>query len=134
MIRLQLKTFRGSMDATATYAKRWWLYIPTPGMPCDGFLLLGQVKAKSYEFDEQTYGIQEVPSPHGFGWRSFSIRKCGAELGAEDEAYTTSIGPRGVSVCTCKAGSTRQEVCRHRCGLKAAIEAQALPKQQLQGA
>jgi hypothetical protein len=130
-----MKTARGTMAATTTYAQRWWLWIEAPGMPCDGFLLLGQIKDKATatEIDEQTYGIQEVRSPHGIGWRSFSVRKLGTDLGAADEQYTTSIGPRG-SVCTCKAGSTRQEVCRHRCGLSAAIAAGAIPKKQLQGA
>jgi hypothetical protein len=129
-----LRTYRGSMPATATYAKRWWLWIPTPGMPCDGFILLGQVAERSYQFDEQTYGVAEVGSVHGFGWRSFAVRKCGAEPGAEDEMYTCSVGPRGVSVCTCKAGRTRHEVCRHRDGLRAAIDAGAMPRKPLQGA
>lgn len=129
-----LRTFRGSLEPTRTYARRWWLWIPTPGMPCDGFILLGQVPAKSYDVDEQTYGVAEVPSVHGFGWRSFAVRKCGAAPGGVDEMYTCSIGPRGVSVCTCKAGRTRNEVCRHRDGLRAAIEAGAIPRKDLQGA
>lgn len=102
-------------------------------MSCDGFLFLGQVKEKSYDVDEQTYGVEEVRSSFGPGWRSFSVRKLSAEEGAEDEQYTTSIGPRG-STCTCKAGRTRNEVCRHRDGLTAAIKAGAVPKKQLQGA
>lgn len=128
-----LKTARGSMSATATYAKRWWLWLTIPGSCCDGFLFLGQVKEKSYDVDEQTYGVEEVRSPFGPGWRSFSVRKLSAEEGAEDEQYTTSVGPRS-SVCTCKSGRTRSEVCRHRDAFKAMIDAGVLPKKKLEGA
>lgn len=128
-----LTVARGSMEPTKTFAKRWWLWIPTPAMPCDGFLLLGQIAEKSLDLDEQTYGVEEVASPHGPGWRSFAVRKLGAAVGGEDEQYTTSVGPRS-SVCTCRAGKTRTEVCKHRDGLRAAVEAAAIPRKFIQGA
>jgi len=122
-----MNVYRGKLEPTKTYRKRWWLFVPTPAMPCDGFLLLGQLPAQSLDIDEQTYGVQEVRSPHGLGWRSFSVRKLGAAVGAADEQYTTSVGPGGKSVCTCDAGRARTEVCRHRCGLRAACDAGAIP-------
>jgi hypothetical protein len=127
-----IKTFRGTMDSTRTYSRRWWLLIPTPAMPFDAILLLGQVKDKSYEVDEQTYGVLEIRSAFPKA-RAFVVRKCGAELGGDDEQYLTTIAPAGGS-CTCKAGKTRQEICRHRDGIRAAILAGALPKRELQGA
>lgn len=129
-----LEKFGGKLEPTATYCRRWWSYIRTPGLPCDGLLFLGQQKEKGGDIDEQVYGAEEVVSPHGFGWRSFCVRKLGAEAGAEDEQYTTSCGPAGKSVCTCTAGKTRTEICRHRCGLRAACDGGAIPKKRLEGA
>lgn len=129
-----LRTFRGTMEATRAFVKRWWLWIPTPGMSCDGFLLLGQVPEKTFDVQEDTYGVSEVRPTWGHGWRAFAVRKCGAEPGGEDEMYTTSIGPGGKSTCTCKAGRTRNEVCRHRDGLRAAIQAGAIPPKRIEGA
>lgn len=126
------RTARGTMEPTRTYLRRWWLWIDAPGMPFDGFLLLGQVAEKSYEVDEQTYAVCEVRCAFP-GGRSFAVRKLGAELGSDQEMYTVTILPR-TSVCTCKAGRTRQEVCRHRDGLAAVIAAGVLPRKVIQGA
>lgn len=126
------RTARGMMEPTKTYAKRWWLWIDTPGAAFDGFLLLGQLAEKGYEIDEQTYAVCEVRCAFP-GGRSFAVRKLGAELGSEQEMYTVTVLPRG-SQCTCKAGRTRQEVCRHRSGLEAIIAAGVLPRRPMQGA
>lgn len=128
-----IRLVRGKLEATRTYNRRWWTWIQSPGLPCDGFLLLGQTKEKGGDIDEQTYGVDEVP-PKAMGYRCFAVRKLGAEIGADDEAYTTQIGPRGVSACSCKAGRTHAERCRHRDGLAALIQAGAIPARQLQGA
>lgn len=122
----------GKMDATRTYSHRWWKWIETPGLSCDGILILGQVVEKSGEVQEDTYGVQEVPCSFPAG-RAFAVRKLGAELGSEQEQYTTQVFPRA-SACTCKAGLTRTEVCRHRDGIAAAIAAGALPAVHLIGA
>jgi hypothetical protein len=122
----------GKMDATRTYCNRWWKWICTPGLPCEGILLLGQMTEKKGDVDEQLYGIEEVKCSH-LGGRSFAVRKLGAAVGSEEEAYTTTIMPRN-SVCTCKSGRTRTEVCRHRDGIKAAIDANAITQKQLIGA
>jgi hypothetical protein len=122
----------GKLEATRTYSARWWKWIDVPGLPCDGFLELGQVKEKSGEVDVTLYGVEEVRCAFP-GGREFAVRKLGAALGGEDEAYRTQVLPRG-SYCTCKAGKTHQEVCRHRCGLTAAIAAGAIPAKQEIGA
>ncbi len=122
----------GKMEATRTYSHRWWKWIDTPGLPCDGILILGQVVEKSGEVDEQTYGCEEVRCAFP-GGREFAVRKLGASVGGEDEQYRTQILPRG-SYCTCKAGRTRTEVCRHRSGLEAATQAGAIPVKELIGA
>lgn len=127
-----LKTFQGSMEPTRTYSKRWWLLIHLPGMPFDAILLLGQVKDKSYGIDESTYGLLEIRSAFPNS-RAFVLRKCGSKPGSDEEQYLTTIAPRGAS-CTCKAGKTRTEICRHRDGITAAILAGALPQRELQGA
>ena len=124
---------KGKLEPTRTYSRRWWSWLVVPGTPCDGFLMLGQIKEKGGQVDEATYGVEEMP-PRSLGWRCFIVRKLSAEVGADDEQYTTQIGNRGSSVCTCTAGSTRQEICRHRCGLTAVIAAGALPVRELQGA
>ncbi len=112
---------------TLTFERRWLQYIPTPGLPCDGVLTMGQQDRKSGTLDVTTYGIQEVPCVHGAG-RSWAVVKFGT-----DDLYTTSVLPR-VSVCTCKAGKCRNEVCRHRDGLKALVEAGVLRSTQSIGA
>jgi hypothetical protein len=122
----------GDLPATRTYRRRWWKWFELPGLPCDGVMLLGQVSVKGEVIDEQTYGVEEVRSRH-FGMRSFCVRKLGATVGAEDEQYTTTIGHRN-SICTCVAGRTRTEVCRHRDGLAALIAAGVLPAKELIGA
>lgn len=122
---------RGKMEATRTYSRRWWSWIELPMLPCDGVLTLGQVVEKSGEVEEDSYGVEEVRCSFP-GGRSFAVRKLGAPLGGEDESYTTSILPRN-SVCNCKAGKTRNEVCRHRDGLTALIEAGVLPQRELAG-
>ena len=123
---------QGELPPTRTYSRRWWRWLVLPGLPCDGVMTLGQVIAKSGGIDEQTYGVEEVRSRH-FGMRSFCVRKLGAATGADDEQYTTTIGHRN-SVCTCTAGRTRTEICRHRDGLAALIAAGALPAKELIGA
>lgn len=122
----------GKLEPTRTFIARWWKWIDTPGLPCDGILILGQVAEKSGEVDEQTYGVESVPCSWP-GGVSFAVRKLGAGLGSDEEMYTTTILPRS-SVCTCKAGRTRTDVCRHRCGLEAAIEAGAVSRRQVVGA
>jgi hypothetical protein len=124
---------KGVLEATRTYQKRWWQWLEVPSAPCDGFLMLGQIKEKGGAVDEATYGVEEVP-PRALGWRCFIVRKLEADIGAPDEQYVTQIGNRGVSVCSCTAGQTRQEICRHRCGLAAVIAAGSLPVKELQGA
>ena len=127
-----LRFVRGKMEPTRTYSARWWSWLETPTLPMDGVLTLGQVVEKSGEVDEAVYGLQEVPCSFP-GGRSFCVRKLGAALGSDEEQYTTQVFPRA-SVCTCKAGRTRTEVCRHRDGITAAILAGALPAVQLIGA
>lgn len=127
-----LRFVRGKLEPTRTYSRRWWSWLETPGLSCDGVLTLGQVVEKSGEVDEQVYGVQEVRCSFA-GGRSFAVRKFGAAVGSEEEAYTTSILPRN-SVCNCKAGQCRVEICRHRCGLTAAVMAGAIPAKQLMGA
>ncbi len=127
-----IRVVGGKLEPTRTFSSRWWKWIDTPGLPCDGVLILGQVVEKSGEVDEQTYGVQEVSCSWPKG-RSFAVRKLGAELGGDDEQYTCSILPRS-SVCTCRAGKTRTEVCRHRDGLQAAIDAGAIKRTQAIGA
>jgi hypothetical protein len=128
-----IRVVGGKMEATKTCAARWWKWIETPGLPCDGILILGQVEEKSGKVDEQTYGVETVPCSWP-GGRSFAVRKLGAEIGGDDEMYTTSIGPGGKSVCTCSAGRARVEVCRHRDSLRAAILAGAVPPKRIEGA
>lgn len=122
----------GKLEPTRTYSARWWKWIETPGLPCDGVMILGQVTEKSGEVDEQCYGVEEVRCAFP-GGREFAVRKLGAAVGSEEEQYRTQVLPRG-SYCTCKAGKTRQEVCRHRCGLEAATQAGAIPAKQEIGA
>lgn len=124
---------KGTLEPTRTYQRRWWQWLEVPGTPVDGFLMLGQIKEKGGAVDEATYGCEEVP-PRALGWRCFIVRKLDAPLGSDTEQYVTQIGNRGVSVCSCTAGQTRQEICRHRCGLAAVIAAGALPQRQLEGA
>lgn len=127
-----IKCVGGKMDATRTYSARWWKWIAAPALSCDGFLILGQVVEKSGEVDESVYGVQEVPCAFP-GGRAFCVRKLGAAVGSEEEQYTTQVFPRA-SACTCTAGRTRTEVCRHRDGIAAAIAAGALPAVQPIGA
>lgn len=128
-----LRTFRGTLEPTRTYARRWWHWLPTPGLPCDGVLTLGQVKEKSYDFDEQVYAVCEVKSVWP-GARMFVVRKLGADQGGDDEQYQTTFHPGGRgSQCNCKAGQCKTEVCRHRCGLAAVMAAGLLPRRELQG-
>jgi hypothetical protein len=126
------RTARGQLEPTRTWLRRWWLWIDTPGLPCDGVLVLGQVAAKGYELDEQSYGVQEIRCSWP-GGRAFAVRKLGAAVGGDDEQYTTTILPR-TSVCTCKAGRTRTERCRHRDALAALIQAGVLPARRIEGA
>jgi hypothetical protein len=129
-----LRTYRGEMAATRTYHRRWWLWIPAPRAESfDGYLLLGQVAAKSYQFDEDTYAICEVKSVWP-GARMFVVRKLGAEAGSDQEQYQTTFPAGGrPSICTCRAGLCKVEICRHRCGLAAVMAAGLLPKRQLGG-
>jgi hypothetical protein len=122
----------GKLEPTRTYSARWWKWLDVPGLPCDGIIELGQVTEKSGEVDVSLYGVEEVRCSFA-GGRSFAVRKLGAELGGDDEQYTTTILPRN-SICTCKAGRTRTEVCRHRDGLVAAAESGAIPRKQHVGA
>jgi hypothetical protein len=127
-----VRVVSGKLEPTRTYSARWWKWLEIPSLPCDGILELGQVTEKSGEVDASLYGVEEVRCVFA-GGRSFAVRKLGAEVGGEDEQYTTTVLPRN-SVCTCKAGRTRNEVCRHRDGIVAVIEAGVLPKKQLIGA
>lgn len=122
----------GKLEATRTYSHRWWRWLEVPGTPCDGFLTLGQVVEKSGNVDESMYGVEEVRCAFP-GGREFAVRKLGAGLGSDEEQYRVQVLPRG-SYCTCKAGRTHTEVCRHRCGLTAAIQAGAIPAKQEIGA
>jgi hypothetical protein len=126
-----LRFVRGKMEPTRTYSSRWWSWLETPGLPFDGVLTLGQVVEKSGEVDEAAYGVCEVPCAFP-GGRSFCVRKLGAALGSDEESYTTTILPRS-SVCTCKSGRCRNEICRHRDGVSAAILAGAIPAFQTIG-
>jgi hypothetical protein len=127
-----IRVVGGKLEPTKTFSSRWWKWIETPGLSCDGVLILGQVVEKSGIVDESVYGCEEVPCAFP-GGREFAVRKLGAVLGGDDEAYRTQVLPRG-SVCTCKAGRTHTEVCRHRCGLTAATQAGAIPVKTLIGA
>lgn len=127
-----IKCVGGKMDATRTYCNRWWKWISTPGLPCEGILLLGQMTEKKGDVDEQLYGVEEVGCSY-LGGRSFAVRKLGAAVGSEEEAYTTTILPR-TSICTCKGGKCRTEICRHRDGLASAIQAGVIPAKTLIGA
>jgi len=124
---------KGTLEATRSYCRRWWSWLVVPGTPVDGFLMLGQIKEKGGAVDEATYGIEET-APRALGWRCFIVRKLEAEIGGPDEQYVCQIGQRGASVCTCTAGQTRQEICRHRCGLAAVLAAGALPAREHHGA
>lgn len=127
-----IRCVSGKMDPTRTFCTRWWRWIDTPGLSCDGIMILGQIAEKRGDVDEQTYAVEEVRCTFP-GGRSFAVRKLGAELGGDDEMYTTTVLPRN-SVCTCKAGKTHTEICRHRSGLSAAIQAGAIPAKQSIGA
>lgn len=127
-----LRTYRGNLEPTRTYVKRWWHWLPTPGLPCDGVMTLGQVKEKSYGVDEDVYAVCEVKSVWPAA-RMFVVRKLGADAGSDQEQYQTTIHPGGRTFCTCKAGQCKTEVCRHRCGLAAVMAAGLLPKRELQG-
>lgn len=127
-----IRVVGGKLEPTRTFSARWWKWIETPGLPCDGILILGQVDEKSGKVDEQTYGVESVPCSWP-GGRSYAVRKLGAEIGGEDEMYTTTVMPR-TSICTCKAGRTRTEVCRHRDGLEAAMTAGAIRRREIVGA
>jgi hypothetical protein len=131
-VTLNIRVVGGKLEPTRTFSSRWWKWIETPGLPCDGILILGQVAEKSGEVDEQTYGVEEVRCTYP-GGRTFAVRKLGAAVGGDDEQYTTTILPRA-TLCTCKAGRTHTEVCRHRDGLAALIESGALPRKSLIGA
>lgn len=122
----------GKLQPTKTFVSRWWKWIDTPGLCCDGILILGQVAEKSGEVDEQTYGVEEVRCAFP-GGRDFAVRKLGAAVGSDEEQYRTQVLPRA-SHCTCRAGQTRTEVCRHRDGLQAATQAGAIPVKHLIGA
>ncbi len=123
---------RGTMPATRTYCKRWFRWLTLPMLPIDGVLTLGQMTEKKGDVDEQDYGVDELP-PVAFGYRRFCVRKLGAPIGGDDDMYDVQVGSRASS-CSCTAGRTRNEVCRHRDGLKALIESGALPVKELQGA
>ncbi len=123
---------RLKLEPTRTYSHRWASWLVVPMASCDGFLTLGQVEEKSGNVDEAMYGVEEVNCSFP-GGRSFAVRKLGAAIGGDDEMYTTSILPRS-SQCTCRAGKTRNEVCRHRDGLQALINAGALPVPEMIGA
>lgn len=126
-----IRSVGGKMEATRTYCQRWWRWVSTPGLSCDGILILGQVAEKKGVVDESVYGVEEVPCSFP-GGRSFCVRKLGAAVGSDEEMYTTTVYPR-TSTCTCKAGRTHTEICRHRDGLRAAIEAGAIESKQLAG-
>lgn len=128
-----MKIRKGTLEPTRTWCRRWWSFLTSDMLPCDGILMVGQLKEKGGSVDECTYGIEELP-PINFGWRLFLVRKLEADIGAEDEMYRTEIGPRGVSVCSCTAGKCRVEICKHRCAIAALIGAGVLPARELQGA
>lgn len=127
-----IRVVGGKLEPTRTYSARWWKWIETPSLPCEGILILGQVEEKSGKVDESLYGVEEVRCAFP-GGREFAVRKLGAAVGGDDEAYRTQVLPRG-SVCTCKAGRTHTERCRHRDGLSAAVEAGVIPLKHLIGA
>lgn len=123
---------RLKMESTRTYCKRGLTWMVFDSLPCDGVLTLWQVTEKGGDVQEDTYGVEEVNCSFP-GGRSFAVRKLGAPIGGDDEMYTVSVLPRN-SQCTCKSGRVRNEVCRHRDGLTALIEAGVLPVQELIGA
>lgn len=112
----------GDLEPTATYAARSYRWVP--GDAGDGRvgtldLILRKRKGGPVEHDQ--YAVVEEPA---IGYRSFLLLNL-TDPGQED-VYRTNIGPRGAE-CTCKAGSYRVAVCKHRDGLAALLAKNHLP-------
>lgn len=120
----------GSLEPTATYARRDWIWIPAaPGVYDDDrigslTIVLQKGKGGNCKPEVDTYGVQECHhTDRPAGARVFLLRN---DTDAEQpDVYACTVGAdhRGEihSRCTCEAGK-RGKVCKHTCALNALLE------------
>ncbi len=132
-----MNVFQFDLPPTATYRRRHCSWIGGLGVSSlgDGFLTITVIGLKSHTYDQDVYGVEEIPSAH-FGARAFMLIRASNQPGdaPQDQPYQVTIGR--ASHCTCKAGKTGPHTpnCKHREAIHQLISAGKLPAKQLQGA
>lgn len=123
------------LGPTRTYGRRSACWIPVDETDerwdgRTGSLITNVQKAAGYgrRCEVDSYAVEEVPLEPGEHGRAFLLVKTDPRTDdpAADEVYRCVVNDRG-GRCTCKAGSCRVEVCKHRDALALVISYDVLP-------
>lgn len=130
-----MRVFRFELAPSATYRQRScvWLSGVASG---DGVLTITLIYMKAYKFEQDLYGVEEVPGAQ-FGERRFQFVRLSEQQGEkpQEEPYIVSIGGR-FNACTCQAGllAFRKATCKHLDSVQHLLAAGKLPVRPLEGA
>lgn len=129
-MHLVLDTVSDDLPPTATYARRWYVWVPADPTHPDwdgraGTLTIGLQAGRraGCRVESDTYAVEDLGELFGLMGRAFVLTTL-TDPTAADRAYEVRVGP--LPGCTCEAGTRRPVGCKHTAALAALVESGAL--------